>query len=355
MRNLLRSFTFRETKVRAKSNSESRTLPIRNDRLRVEEQVAVFRERLNLRSDAKRTVQLLADVREARALVRGFDSRDVAASSLGRYTRVATQMRAAGSHPEDAGCRNTFEFKRAALVFTSRSELKVALRDLDKHRRTGNAPAVAEAYTRLLDGLSTLRRYPPTTGSREKDRLRTSAFQGPARPEPSRSNSKRASITGLPPDWRDAVQREINVPDRAALAAIALTGCRPIEVRGIRVRQASDEYLTLTIRGAKLGDERGIETRSNHLGRTELTKTQAGRDLLNWLGTREQRTIAYPGSVEAFRERVSRAADRARLPHVSTYTYRHAIARELKDSGLNRTEIAERLGHRSKRSQSVYG
>ncbi|WP_353851331.1 site-specific integrase [Aquitalea sp.] len=184
--------------------------------------------------------------------------------------------------------------------------------------------------------------------------MRSSAFHGPARADAARSNGKRSSLTDLPPDWRDAVQREARDSDRPAVAALALTGCRPTEVRGIRVRQ-DENSVTLTIRGAKVDRDRGIESRSIILDRADLDSSQAGRDLAAWLGNREQRTIAYPGSVEAFRERVSRAADRAGLEQVSSYTYRHAAARELKTAGASRVEIADRLGHRSERSQSVYG
>lgn len=326
----------------------------RADGLRLGECVVALRERLESRADAREAAQLRADVREARDFVRGFDSRDVSGSTATRYARVVAQMREASQRPEDAACKNTFEFRRAAYVHVTRTELKEALRDLDKHRRTGDVARAAEAYNRVKEGLGALRKYPPTTGSREADLTRSSAFRGPAHPDPERSNGKRGSLTDLPPDWRDAVQREARSNDRAALAALALAGCRPAEVRGIRVRQDGDS-ITLNIRGAKVDQDRGIEYRSITLERADLESTQAGRDLADWLGSREQRTIAYPGSVEAFRERVSRAADRAGLPQVSAYTYRHAAARELKTAGANRAEIADRLGHRSEQSQSVYG
>ncbi|WP_080431957.1 tyrosine-type recombinase/integrase [Burkholderia ubonensis] len=326
----------------------------RKDGLRLGERVAALRERLESRADAREAAQLRADVREARDFVRGFDSRDISPTTATRYARVVAQMREAGQRPEDAACRNTFEFRRAAYVHVRRTELKGALRDLDKHRRTGDVAQAAEAYNRVKEGLGALRQYPPTTGSREADLMRSSAFRGPTHPDPERSNGKRGSLTNLPPDWRDAVQREARDHDRPALAALSFTGCRPAEVRGIRVRQ-DDESITLTIKGAKVDQDRGIESRSITFDRADLDSTQAGRDLADWLGNREQRTIAYPGSVEAFRERISRAAGRAGLPNVSTYTYRHAAARELKTAGASRAEIADRLGHRSERSQAVYG
>ncbi|MFL9864161.1 site-specific integrase [Paraburkholderia fungorum] len=325
-----------------------------HDRLRLGERVTALRERLEARADTRAAAQLRADVREARGFVRGFDARAVSDKTATRYDRVVAQMQEAGQRPEDAACKNTFEYRRAALVHVTRNEVKGALRDMDRYRRAGDVARAAAAYGRVRDGLETLRRYPPTTGSREKDLARRSAFAGPSRAEPDESNGKRASLSGLPADWREVVQREAPSQDRAAFAVLALTGSRPAEVRGVRVRQNGDT-VTLTIRGAKVDDARGVDVRILGYARDELTGTQAGRDLLDWLGHREQRTVAHEGTVAAFRERVSRAADRAGLSQVSAYTYRHAAAREMKNEGASREEIAERLGHRSECSQSVYG
>ncbi|PQV45824.1 site-specific integrase [Paraburkholderia sp. BL21I4N1] len=325
------------------------------DGLRLGERVMALREQLEARADSRAAAQLRTDVREARDYVRGFEAHDVSERTQGRYDQVVGQMREAGQRPEDASCRNSFEFRRAALVHVTRTELKTALRDLDKHRRAGGVESAAEAYSRVRSGLNTLRRYPPSTGSREADMARRSVYQGPSRTDPERSNGKRSSLVGLPDDWRDTVQREVRDKDKVGVAVMALTGCRPAEVRGVRVRQDADGTVSLTVRGAKVDEARGIESRTVIFDRDELAKVQAGRDLMDWVGSREQRTVSHPGTVEAFCERVSRAADRAGLHQVSAYTYRHASARDLKSAGTPRGEIAERLGHRSDRSQSVYG
>jgi integrase len=183
---------------------------------------------------------------------------------------------------------------------------------------------------------------------------RHSAFQGPSRPPKDRSNCKRPSLSNLPDNWRDNVQHASNDYDRPALAAMSLTGCRPAEVKGIKVRQ-DDERVMFEIKGAKVDEDRGIKTRCISIEKSELSQSQAGRDLQDWLGNRERRTIAHRGSVEAFRGRVARAADRAGHDDVTSYSYRHAEARELKNSDISKDEIANRLGHRSERSQSVYG
>lgn len=323
--------------------------------LRLNERVSLLRDRLEARTDARAAASLRGVVREARAHVRDWNpDQAVSAGTESRYNNVVARMRATGERPENAACKSSYEFRRAALVHTARAEIKQSLTDLDRARRGGDVNQAAEAYNRVRGALDTLRQYPPSTGNREQDLLRRSAYSGPARADTDRSNGKRGSLATLPEDWRDRVQVEVRDHDRAPVAALAVTGCRPSECRGLKVRQ-HENSISLEIRGAKVDDDRGVKSRTLTFDKSELDRSQAGKDLQAWLGGREARTISVSGSTEAFRERVSRAADRAGLEQVSCYTYRHAEARELKNDGLGREEIANRLGHRSERSQSVYG
>lgn len=323
--------------------------------LRLPERVELLRDRLEARADARAAAGLQVDVREARQHVRDWNpAQAVSQHTANRYTLAVERMAATGARPEDAKCKASFEFQRAALVHTVRSEIKQSLTDLDRARRGADVTRAADAYNRVRDGLATLRQYPPTTGCRAADLQRRSAYSGPSRAAPDRSNGKRGSISDLPADWRDRLQRQARDHDKPALAAMSLTGCRPVECQGVKVRQ-DDDRVTLTIKGAKFDDDRGVKTRTISLEKSELEQSQAGRDLQAWLGGREARTIAVQGSTEAFRERVSRAANRAGMEQVSSYSYRHSAARELKDNGLEKEEIADRLGHRSPHSQSVYG
>lgn len=320
--------------------------------LRLDERVALLRDRLEARADARAVAQLREEVKEARGFMKGFNARDVSADTAARYSRAVNQMRSAGQRPEDAASKATFHFQRAAFVYVTRNEVKAGLRDLDRHRRAGDVDRAADAYTRVRDGLDALRRYPPSTGNRAADMQRQSVYNGPSRAE--HSNGKRDSLTGLPDDWRDRVQREVGDADRPAVAAMALSGARPVELKGIRVQQDGQD-VSLTIRGAKTDSNRGVESRTITFDRDELVNTEAGRDILGWLGNREQRTVTHGGSVGSFRERVARAGDRAGLPAVTAYSYRHAEARRLRNADTPRGEIASRLGHRDERSQRQYG
>jgi integrase len=135
---------------------------------------------------------------------------------------------------------------------------------------------------------------------------------------------------------------------------MSLTGARPAEVHGIRVRTDGGQ-VTITIRGAKTDECRGVESRTLAYDREDLRGTAHGRAIIAFLGGREQRTVAVHGTEDSFRQRYQRAAERAGLTDTSAYTARHAARRELSERGVSQGEIAERLGHRDVRSQRAYG
>jgi integrase len=315
------------------------------------ERVQALRDKLESRANAGQAEQLRSGVREARNLVRGQG--EVSQDTADRYVKTVESMRSAGKTPADANCKSTFEFQRAALVHVTRNELRLSVRDLDRARKSGDLQSAAKAYARVQNGLQTLREYPPSTGNREQDLQRKSAYTGAQYAQ--LSNSKRSSAADLPQDWRDRVQNELARGDKAAGAVMSLTGCRPAEARGIKVTQNDEGDVTLAIKGAKFNEFRGVESREITISRADLEKTQAGRDLSEWLSNCEQRTTSYTGDLSAFRARVNLAFDRAELTGASAYTFRHAQAAELREAGASLSEIAERLGHRSLNSQSKYG
>lgn len=336
----------------AGDRTTSRSQPARQG-LDLAGRIDAMRSRLESRADPREAATLRADVREARVHVRDWTPGKVTHDTATRYARTVETMRETGTRPEDSACRATFEFRRAAVVHEARRETKQALSDLDRARRRGDAGQAADAYTRVRQGLDTLRQYPPSSGNRSEDLKRTSAYTGSRDPVDG-SYSKRASLDRLPFGWRDDVQREAVPADRPAVAAMSLTGCRPAEVRGIRVTQDSDS-VTFSIRGAKVDDARGVESREITLSKSDLATSQAGRDLAEWLGSRSVRTITHSGGADNFAERTGRACERAGHPAASAYSFRHQTARDLRLAGADHEAIAARLGHRSDRSQRDYG
>lgn len=324
----------------------------RSPSLRFDERVSAIATRLRSIGDERQAALLRTHVTEARAFVRGWDAKSVSQATAARYESRVKFLREMGRTPLDAACKNSFSFDRAAWVHVHRAETKEALRGLDRHRRAGNINQAAEAYIKIQKGLGALRRLPPGTGDREADLMRVSAYQGLKTPE--RSNGKAPSAALLPPDWRERLQAELPVFDRAPGAVMSITGCRPSELQGARVR-TDGKKIFIVIKGAKTDDVRGVSQRTLSYDRAELATTPHGRDILQFLGEREQRTIAIQGSADAFRQRYARAAERAGLVDAAAYTARHASARELRAEGTSQAEIAQRLGHRRERSQRVYG
>lgn len=319
------------------------------------ERTDMLREKLRGMTDERLASTLRDDVREARSFVKNWSEKSVSPQTADRYQQRVDMMREHAKEPTDAKSAASYDFDRAAFVYVNRAETKEALRDLDKHRRIGEVDGAARAYLRVQNGLVALRKYPPSTGNRELDLERTSLYGGPAHAE--RSNGKRDSAQALPPGWGDELQRELNSFDRAPGAVMSLTGARPAEISGVRVRQSADrQSIEFIIRSAKYeADRRGIEQRTVSFGKQELEQSAPGRDVLEFLGNREQRTIAVQGTSDAFRQRYARAAARAGLVDASAYTARHATAKDLRASGEGRTEIARQLGHRTDRAQKTYG
>lgn len=329
-------------------------VPSHTGGLRLEERVAVLRERLEARVDSHSVERTRSVVREARGHVLDWKPSAVAESTSARYLNEVSKMSASGQTPEDARCKSTFEFQRAAVVYDARREIKKSLTELDRAKRGGDLDRAAEAFNRVQGSLEVLRRYPPSSGDRKLDLERSSAYHGPSHSDPDRSNGKRVSISQMPSDWRDMVQREVRDEDKSAVAAMSLTGARPAELKGIKVLQDEDS-VRFEIAGAKVDESRGIKTRVISIEKSELEKSQAGRDLQSWLGNREVRTVSYSGSLPAFRERVNRSFDRSGLEEGSSYSFRHQAARDLKNEGHDNQEVANRLGHRSRFSPKKYG
>lgn len=166
--------------------------------------------------------------------------------------------------------------------------------------------------------------------------------------------SKRRSLKGLPPDWREIVA-EHTIP--AALPAVLVTflsGCRPAEMAmGVQVRVLDAQHLTITIRGAKTNDFKGqpwrrltIATEGSPLA-TQLWRIASAKGGA-FLVKREPRTL---------HKNLAAAAKSAGLPNICAYMARHYLASQLKNLwGKDaKQDIAMVLGHASTRTQRSYG
>jgi len=139
-----------------------------------------------------------------------------------------------------------------------------------------------------------------------------------------------------------------------ALAVSLLSGCRPAEIEaGVVVKKDENGNLVLTIRGAKLSEIRGQETRNLVISPDHF----AARHLLAQINDSAPE-ITVSSNAKAFSDATRQAGKRA-FPRlrvgVSPYSIRHAVASQLKASGIDADAVAMTLGHAATASQSAYG
>ena len=336
------------------STSRSRSPREQGQGLQFGERVTSLRQKMEQKTDLAMANIVRSEISKARNFGKDFSPNQVSNDTNSRYVSAVDNMKNNNKAPEDSKSKATYEFNRAALVHVTRIELKSALKDFDKFKRTGDLNKAAESYLKIREGNAVLNKYPPSTGNRAEDLKRGSIYKGSIKSD--QSNCKRDSISSLPQGWKDKVQNQINEKDRPAAAVMSITGCRPAESKGVKVRQSDDKTtISVEIKGAKVDQDRGIKSRIVEFDREELEKSQAGKDVLDWLGDRQCRTTTHAGSLESFRERVNSAFDRAGCEQGSCYSFRHEKATELREQGLKPEQIAAQLGQRSSASQSVYG
>jgi len=178
-------------------------------------------------------------------------------------------------------------------------------------------------------------------------------------------NSKR-NIKKLNDNFReDILDYAISHNLKCAKAIIALyaTGCRPDEINtGIRVNfDKENNKLRFKIIGSKLNAEqkRGIRIREVTVKVTEKNN----KYYKQLIDTFENNPGAYDVKIKIESKvslsntvkRISETLWPRKKYHASPYSFRHAKATELKNSGFETEEIAKIMGHASVRSQQSYG
>ncbi len=262
-------------------------------------------------------------------------------STIEEYRRITKRLD--GEHWHDyATARNVSKrygyLLRAAYRHRLADLLRESLRAADRERKAGNRDTAlvhrhqAEELAKILQGKEP--EYHPV---------------GPRR---SRKTSKRKSLAGLPPDWREQVIGALKEADRVPAVVLALTGCRPAEFREGVLLERDDEDLKVTILGAKVSDlTRG--------GQEQRVLTFDGADpLVHWLlehpGWQDGRLVAG-GDLGAWRKRFTRAAARLGFKKISPYSLRHQFSGDQKARGWNDDRLSQALGQASARTRKHYG
>jgi len=168
------------------------------------------------------------------------------------------------------------------------------------------------------------------------------------RPEPEKPRrSKRSTLPRM--RWQRVAFDAATKGQRAAVAVMWATGCRPAEIeRGVTIRRDGDA-LVIEIPGAKVTAGKGQPIRRIAVD----PASEVGRIIAMMLGNRQG------ARVQRKAKRI--AADfvdirrRSGLGAISAYSFRHQSASDMKGRGDDPVKIAEALGHASTRTQSRYG
>lgn len=244
---------------------------------------------------------------------------------------------------------STWFSRRAALMYSFRSVIESLLAEQDTLQRSNKAHQMLGRSPDLLPWQRTVKKIGDLTAWHE--RLR--AEPGPAVQQRRPRHSKRRDLRGLPDDWRETVVARMPRYRLAALTS-AVTGCRPEELaKGVQL-SIEGGMLIATIQGAKVTEKAGQPWRrlcwavdsDAPLVRALVAEVVAGASLAKVASAK-----AYSGAMRAAGEREWPK----RKTSVTPYCMRHAMAADMKASGMDTAEISAALGHCSDVTKQYYG
>ncbi len=186
--------------------------------------------------------------------------------------------------------------------------------------------------------------------------------------------SKKGDMAKLPANWRERVLLEAQKGGARAsriVDAVALlwaTGCRPAELeKGVSV-QLVGKQLVIMIEGAKVGKIDNGEVKADRgIAKRRLTLDADLNDATRRLaaiaakGVKGVATVGYnAGTMRVVMNRLSRAvlgvSKAKNPPSISAYSFRHAMASDLKSCDtLTDEERAQVMGHLAVDSIQAYG
>lgn len=166
--------------------------------------------------------------------------------------------------------------------------------------------------------------------------------------ERKENKGKRRTLRNLPDSWREMIFDASTPKLKQSVAVLALTGCRPDELKkGISVSE-SELGIIFTIHGSKTNDGHGQQERTLTIERTEqnarfFDAIQAGE------------IQEDDGYVRVSLNRLSKKIWPNRKSVISAYNFRHQMISDLKNTGADSIRIALTLGHSVTKTQSMYG
>lgn len=182
--------------------------------------------------------------------------------------------------------------------------------------------------------------------------LESDEYRRPVKKDCPRSKSKRASISGLPINWRDQLVAEVAPKHRHHCVVMALTGARPEEMGSpVELRSMVDGTLQILIQGAKVSQNTG-----GGQAWRRLYLSGGLAELLRQAVVNRGGLVVLPAKQGlGLQKAIAAAAMRLGFTGVSAYSLRHSFAADLKAARANPDAISLALGHVSRCSKSRYG
>jgi len=269
------------------------------------------------------------------------------------YRKTFQKLQEKGVHFSEASSKNTFYKNRAATLFSLAEGAKFLMNQRDKCEK--GTEYHAEIVQKLAEISKFFDDFPANSDPESNENGSKITWEDVKSSKKMESHSKKNGLGKLVKieNWEQKLFEKCSTKHQKALAVSLLSGCRPAEIEaGVLVKNDESGNLVLQIKGAKLSEIRGQETRELSISREHF----AAKFLLGQLDRAPEITVS--SNAKAFSDAVRQAGKRA-FPRlrvgVSPYSIRHAVASSLKASGVDADAVAMTLGHAATASQSAYG
>ena len=277
----------------------------------------------------------------------------VSEKTAAEYRQLFQKLQEKGVHFSQATSKNTFYKQRAASLFVLAESAKSLMNQRDRAQK--GTPEHAEIVQKLSEISAFFDDFPANPDPENSENQSKITWKDVKTGEKMTSFSKKTGLGKLVKieNWEKKLFEKCSSKHQNALAVSLLSGCRPAEIEsGVVIKRDDSGNLILTIRGAKLSEIRGQETRELSISPDHF----AAKHLLAQIENGQEMVISSNAKCmsDAVRQAGKRAFPRLRVG-VSPYSIRHAVASQLKASGIDADAVAMTLGHAATASQSAYG
>lgn len=241
---------------------------------------------------------------------------------------------------------NSFFKYRAAWVWGWRRRL---LQLVEEHVGASKSAGINRSISEIrLEIKQTLTELEWIQGIQRQDLLKAAGKKS------RKVQSKRSELKSLPEDWKEQViQAALRSPTyRLVVYVLATIGCRPVELRhGVEISLNEGHAEILVRKGAKVSEVSGQPWRMFKVPVASLPD-----DIREYLQDGGERVVLSVFSTDALRAFLREVSTKLGFKKVVTpYSFRHAVAEDLRREGVEAHEIAAALGQVAAQTSSMYG